>query len=275
MLPSKIIPMEPVLVKEPPPGPEYVHSIKWDGVRALVYVSSRGVRIHNRRLNDRTATYPELQGIFRMVRAKELVFDGEIIALNKQARPSFGLVMKRDSVRTEKAARKLMHSLPVYYMIFDLLYYKGESIMERPLFERLELLNGVFVEDSISFQIVGVEEDGRSLFERTRSLRLEGVVSKKKDSGYLRGVKSVLWLKAKHFKDMNVVAGGFTTRNGRLNALSIGAYSGEHLIYLGNVSSGLTNHDLVSLDRELRKLEQPRSPFANFSTRSPSYHWGF
>lgn len=273
MLPAKIKPMEPVSENLPPGDQAFVHSVKWDGVRAVVFVSSQGVRIQNRNLNDRTAVYPEIHEISQLVTLKEMVFDGEIIVLNKDSRPSFHLVMKRDAVQGEWAAKRAMVSLPVHYMIFDLLYFNGKRVMDMPFLHRLELLNKAIPKVTGTIQVVENEEDGTSLFHRTRVLGLEGVVSKKRDSKYLPGVKSREWVKAKHFKDMDVVVGGFTTRNGRLNSLCVGAYSGDNLLYLGNVSSGLSSLELENLDRELRHLQQPENPFANLPIKNAPWYW--
>ena len=273
MLPQYIVPMEPESAQEPPKDPRYLHSIKWDGVRGVVYVTSKGVRIHNRRLFDRTSTYPELHSITEILKVEDVVLDGEIIALDQNAKPSFWHVMKRDRIKSEEKAKKMMQKIPVYYMIFDILYIKGESVMNRPLGERLELLREVVSEDSRRFHIVEVEECGSSLFERVRRLELEGVVSKERDSLYYPGIKSRKWIKSKYYKKINVVVGGFSTKEGRINSLCVGAYSENQLVYLGNVSSGLSCSEFLELDRELRKLEQPHSPFENFSPKGKGYHW--
>lgn len=274
MLPESIVPMEPVLVSRPPEEADYLHSVKWDGVRQLVFISSSGVRIQNRKLRDRTDVYPELHEIKKMVSSRGVVFDGEVIALNEYGKPDFAQVMRRDNCRSESAVARGRIEVPIFYMIFDLLFYRDESIMHLPLTNRLELLQEVLPSPRGIIQLVGHEKDGNSLFEKTRDLGLEGVVSKEAGSKYHPGAKNKAWVKAKHFKEMAVVVGGFTTRGGVLNSLSAGVYGpDEELYYLGNVSTGLSNKDLIFLDTELRKHQLSSSPFANLQKKAPNQVW--
>ena len=274
VLPVIIKPMEPVLVEKPPTDETYLHSVKWDGVRQIVYVEQDEVRIHNRKLRDRTQTYPELQVLKDQTACKGVVFDGEVIALNEQGRPDFARVMRRDNCRSKMAVQAMQREVPIFYMVFDLLYYKGESIMHLPLSQRLEILQSVLPNPEAPVQIVDHRPGGTQLFERTEELGLEGVVSKDSSSSYLPGAKSRLWLKSKHFKEMNVVVGGFTVKNGTLNSLSIGAYGEDNrLYYLGNVAAGLSQAEIDYLDKKLRKFICRTSPFANFCKKSRDQYW--
>ena len=274
MLPETIKPMEPVLVQEPPAKGSYLHSVKWDGVRELLYLDQKGVRIHNRKLRDRTNVYPELHEVKNIALATGLVFDGEVIALNEEGKPDFQRVMRRDSCRAEEVIREIVPVVPIFYMIFDLLYFKGESLMEQPLSARLELLEKILPQPAGPFQIVEHLSDGNQLFERTRELGLEGVVSKDSSSRYMPGTKSRMWVKAKHYKDMTVVAGGFTVKNGFLNSLSVGAYGDDgRFYYLGNVATGLSQSDMEFLDSQLRNSLQAASPFADYKKRTTAQYW--
>jgi len=275
LLPEKIVPMEPVLEARPPEKDNYLHSVKWDGVRQLVYVTRQGIRVHNRKLRDRTYVYPELHLLKKLTRVNDVVLDGEVVALNEEGRPDFSLVMRRDNCGSPGAVEKGMERVPVFYMVFDLLYHKGENIMQLPLTSRLELLGKVLPEQTSGIQLVPHQEDGQILFQVTGELGMEGVVSKDKDSRYLPGAKSRLWIKAKHFKEMVVTVGGFTTKRGILNSLSVGAFGEDDQVfyYLGNVSSGLSEADISLLDRELRKSIQSDSPFGNYGKKKANQFW--
>jgi bifunctional non-homologous end joining protein LigD len=274
LLPHTIKPMEPVLTQEPPERSSFLHSVKWDGVRQLLYLESRNMWIHNRKLRDRTGIYPELEAIRDMAKSTGLVFDGEVVALNKKGRPEFQRVMVRDSCKASRVARDLVEAVPIYYCIFDLLFYKGESIMGLPLTKRLELLREVLPNPRPPIQLVEHLREGGALFQRTKELGLEGVVSKEASGRYLPGTKSRLWLKSKHYRDMIVCVGGFTVKNDFLNALSVGAFGEDgNLYYLGNVATGLTQADLTVLDKELRGFVSPTSPFVNFNEKAPTQFW--
>jgi bifunctional non-homologous end joining protein LigD len=274
VLPATIKPMEPVLKEKPPGEKKYLHSVKWDGVRQIVFLEQDGIRIHNRKLRDRTRIYPELQVLKEMASETGVVFDGEVIALNEKGQPDFARVMRRDNCRSQQAIKAVQREVPVFYMIFDLLYHKGESIMHLPLSQRLEILDRVLPNPVPPVQIVEHVSGGSQLFERTRELGLEGVVSKDGTSRYLPGTKNRIWVKSKHYKDITVVVGGFTVKNGGLNSLSVGAYGEDNrLYYLGNVATGLRQADIDYLDKELRNFVCDTSPFTNFRKKSENQFW--
>lgn len=274
MLPCIIKPMEPVIAQEPPARNLYLHSVKWDGVRQIVFLEEDNVRIHNRKLKDRTLIYPELHRLKGMVSGTGVVFDGEVIALNENGQPDFSRVMRRDNCKSEASVKAALPIVPVFYMIFDLLFYKGESIMDLPLSSRLEILNEVLPDPTAPIQLVEHLQDGQQLFQRTKELGLEGVVSKDSTSRYMPGTKSRIWVKSKHYKDMIVVVGGFTVKNGTLNSLSVGAYGKDDALhYLGNVATGLSQRDIAFLNEYLRKSIRAESPFAEQFRKSQGQYW--
>ncbi|OEF98591.1 non-homologous end-joining DNA ligase [Desulfuribacillus alkaliarsenatis] len=262
ILPCSILPMEPLSAEKVPSGSDYIHSVKWDGVRQLVYLENKTVRIHNRKLNDRTQTYPELHRLNNFITGDGIVIDGEVVAII-DGRASFNRVMKRDFVRTLETANRLQKTIPITYMAFDLLYYNGESTMDMGLQERLELLTNIVVETNDFFQITNHIDTGHELFKVTKDLHLEGIVSKHKNSTYKAGKKHMDWFKVKHFRDLNVVVGGYTYKNNLVNSLSVGAYNDGGLFYLGNAATGLNMDEIKMLTKELVKLQRDSSPFTN------------
>ncbi|GAW92078.1 DNA polymerase LigD, ligase domain protein, partial [Calderihabitans maritimus] len=139
---EKILPMEPVPVREAFDSPEYIFQVKWDGVRCITHVRKDCVLAHNRKLMDRTKQYPELKELSEILQAEQAVFDGEIIVL-RERKPSFPLVLRRDLTTDETTIRRLARKIPVNYMIFDLLYLDGRDMTVLPLRERLEILRKV------------------------------------------------------------------------------------------------------------------------------------
>ena len=105
-----------------PRGEEWVHEVKWDGVRAIAYVKPGRLRLESRNLNEITETYPEVRAILRDLGMREAVFDGEIVAFGDDGRPSFERLQRRINVSSASAVRRLVSSTPVVYAIFDLLY---------------------------------------------------------------------------------------------------------------------------------------------------------
>ena len=263
-LPAAVRPMLAV------PGPVPTESgwafeFKWDGVRAVVAVAAGQVRLNSRNGNDVTGGYPEIveacAGIGRSV-----LLDGELVALDGQGRPDFGLLQQRMHVRSPPA--ELRQRVPVSLYVFDVLAVDGQSLVAEPFDARrarllglgLDQLPGVAVPPSFT------DVSGAQLLEVARAHRLEGVVAKRRSSRYEPGRRSTAWVKTALLTTREVLVGGWTAGEGRrlstLGALLLGARDHDgRLRYLGNVGTGFTEQMLRDLLARLEPLRQDASPF--------------
>src|SRR5947208_1322967 len=116
-----------------PSGDGWGFEFKWDGVRALMDVSDRGVRLYSRRGAEITAAYPEL--VAQAADVPDVLLDGEIVTF-VDGRPSFHALQSRMHVRGAADARKLAESLPVTFVVFDILRSFGVDLTARPYQER-------------------------------------------------------------------------------------------------------------------------------------------
>jgi bifunctional non-homologous end joining protein LigD len=89
----------------------------------------------------------------------------------------------------------------VFLYAFDLIELGGEDLRREPLEQRKVELRRLLAdsEPGLVFNewIDGGDFDGATVFEHARSLGLEGIVSKRKDSRYASG-RSPYWLKMKN-----------------------------------------------------------------------------
>lgn len=268
-----IVPFEPVQEKVIPEGSEWVHQIKWDGVRVLTYCDGKEVRLYNRKKNERTLIFPELADA-SAYKADSFIIDGEVIALDTDGKPSFHEVMKRDGIRNSERARALVTAVPIFYMIFDLLYCNGEWINDHPFIERAHRLKQL-VQGNDKIQVVPFFGDGKALFESAKKQKLEGIVSKKVDSPYLINGKNGNWKKIKKIEDLIAVIGGVTYRADRVNALLLGLYNqhGE-LVYIGHAGTGkLTDEDWGAVTQIADSLKSEERPFLNKPERVKTAQW--
>src|SRR4051812_35215845 len=104
-MPARLVPMLARLSKLPSHDGGWAYEIKWDGVRAIAYVTPEGVRLESRNLNDVTPRYPELQGIAKALGGREAVLDGEVVAFDDRGRPSFERLQGRMHLTTGVEAR--------------------------------------------------------------------------------------------------------------------------------------------------------------------------
>src|SRR5580704_453238 len=132
-LPHLIRPMLASLRHELPADEErYGWELKWDGLRAIAYVSEGKVRLVSRNDKDMAASYPELDVLAERVRTP-VILDGEIVAL-RHGRPDFGLLQSRMHVL--QPDDKLLRAVPVSINVFDVLHQGDESLLELPYTER-------------------------------------------------------------------------------------------------------------------------------------------
>ncbi len=273
-----IRPMEMESNPEPFDSPEHIFEVKWDGIRYLAFLD-KGTRLQSRRLLDKTGRYPELQGLHRMVKAKEAILDGEMVVL-RDGKPSFQRALERDLQSDPRRAATLSRKLPATYVAFDLLYLDGQPLVDRPLWERKRLLQEIILPETAVKQAGGggerrglevpavIEGRGRDLFAAVNQQGLEGIVAKEKGSKYLMGVKSRRWLKIKCRRRQLCVVCGFTKGPRGLGALVLGAYRDGRLLPVGHAGSGITDREAISL---LKKLEPARIDYHPFSVRPSRY----
>ena len=116
-----------------PVGREWLHEVKWDGIRVIVEVRKGAVRLWSRNENDVTVAYPELQGLAGL--GHHALLDGEVVALLDGV-PRFAAIADRMHVRNPRRAEQLATSNPVTLLVFDLLEVDGEDLMRQPLTQR-------------------------------------------------------------------------------------------------------------------------------------------
>ena len=161
----------------PPSGALWIHEVKHDGFRAIARKDGERVRLYSRSGNDLTNCFPLI--VAAMARLPSCTLDGEAVACDDSGVPSFNLLLhrKRDD--------------HVFLYAFDLIELRGKDLRREPLEQRKVELSRLLAgtEAGLVFNewIDGEDFDGATVFERARSLGLEGIVSKRKDSRYVSG----------------------------------------------------------------------------------------
>jgi bifunctional non-homologous end joining protein LigD len=245
-----------------PDGEAWTHEVKWDGVRALTDVRDGTLRMTSRNENAITIAWPELAT--SPLGDRDLLVDGEIIALNDRGLPDFRTLQDRMHVRKATTAARLAESVPAIYMVFDLLRLDGRDLTGEPLDARRELLTGLEVGGS--WQVPTSYDDGAMLHDATLQQGLEGIVSKRRTSPYRPGERTPHWLKFAHRHRLSYVVGGWRPQEGtsdRLAALLVGEPTPDGLLYRGRVGSGIGPKQSAVLAELVTSLGCADSPFAD------------
>jgi bifunctional non-homologous end joining protein LigD len=273
-MPDRIVPMMARLGPLPRDDDQWAFEIKWDGVRAICHSEPGRLRLHSRNLLDITPRYPELGRLNRALSHHRAVLDGEVVALDAEGRPSFGALQGRMHVTSESAVRRLARETPVTYVIFDLLWLDGHSLMDLSYAERRARLAELGVVDGERWRVPDyVAGHGAQLLQATAAQGLEGVVAKRLDSTYEPGRRSQSWIKIKNLNRQEVVIGGWVPGDGRrrdrIGALLVGVREGDELRHVGRVGTGFTEAELDRLRERLVPLERKDSPFAPGGPKIP------
>jgi bifunctional non-homologous end joining protein LigD len=258
-----------------PTGDGWSHEVKWDGVRILADTHADGTRLFSRNGNDVSVAWPELNR--SPLGDRDLLVDGEVIALNEDGLPDFRVLQDRMHVRNATSVARLAREIPATYMVFDLLRLDGRDLTAEPLTRRRELLAGLGLEAS-AWQVPASYDDGPMLFDATLQQGLEGIVSKRLTSRYAFGVRSPHWLKFAHRHRLSYVVGGWRPQEGsetRLAAVLVGEPTADGLLYRGRVGSGIGGRASVLLAELLAPLARADSPFADEVPRVDALgtHW--
>jgi bifunctional non-homologous end joining protein LigD len=227
------------------------YEVKLDGYRCLALRDESGVRLYSRKRNLLNSRFPTLVKALERMEAG-MIFDGELVALDDNGRPSFNLL------QNFRFTAKQIH-----FYAFDLLAQRNKNLMGLALEKRRELL-AVRLENiaepiRMSESIDGSPQD---IVVAAKELSLEGIIAKRKDSIYQPGKRSRAWLKYKINKVQPFVIGGYTPGN-PFDALIIGYYEGDHLMYAAKVRNGFVPRVRREIAKNFAGLEEDSCPFAN------------
>ena len=261
---------------------------KYDGIRAQAHIGGGQVRIFSRTRDEITQSFPELPVVLAGLPG-EAILDGEIVAWNSawnsggmdlpagRALP-FSTLQQR--LGRKKVSAKLMHDIPVAYLVFDVLYADGALLLDRPLRERsgivdsllaaprMSIAPGLQAQSSLDFKdldeslpapvlrapvaTASSAQDLETLFTAARDRGNEGLMIKDLDSLYTPGRRGKSWLKMKReLATLDVVVTaveyGHGKRIGVLSDYTFAVWDGERLANIGKAFSGLTDAEIAEM----------------------------
>ena len=258
-LPAFTPPMLATLTKQAFSDPAWVFEPKLDGQRSLLWRKGRTVRLLTRNEKDRTAHYPDLTKAILRDKTPPLIADGEIVAFDGDVTSFSRLQGRMQNARPNGAQ---VAAVPVYFYLFDLIWFDGYDLSDLPLLARKSILHdAIAFDDPIRFS-EHLEEDGESAFRAACEKGWEGILAKRAASPYTHG-RAKDWLKFKCSNEQEFIVIGWTEpRGGRsgLGALLVGYHEDGELRFGGKVGTGFNEQTLTKLSARLRRLERTTSP---------------
>jgi bifunctional non-homologous end joining protein LigD len=244
-----------------PRGPGWATEFKWDGVRTVAYLGGAAPILVSRNNLDVTGQYPEVAELGRLAAGRQLILDGEIVALDPQGVPRFALLQNRMHVAAPTAA--LLRSIPVTYYLFDLLALDGAPTVALPYARRRELLDALALDAApVRTPPAFPDADPAQVYRAALDNGLEGVVCKRTGSTYQPGRRSPDWVKVPVTLTQEVLVIGWQDgagrRTGMIGALLLAVHDADGtLVYVGKVGTGFTDRALRELAADLRPLARP------------------
>jgi DNA ligase-1 len=230
-------------------GPAGVEE-KLDGVRIQVHRSGLDVAVFTRSLDDITARVPEVVETALALPGRELILDGETIALRPDERPQpFQVTASRVGSRgdAKRDVAALRAQTPLSSVFFDVLHADGADLLDLPGADRVAAL-AALVPGPLRIRRVVAEEvaAAREFFAESVRRGHEGVVVKSLATPYEAGRRGGGWLKVKprHTLDLVILAAewGHGRRHGWLSNLHLGARDpAGGFVMLGKTFKGLTD----------------------------------
>jgi DNA ligase D-like protein (predicted ligase) len=241
-----IEPMYARLVSELPDSKEWLYEVKFDGFRCLAGRDSAKVTLWSRRENLFTEQFPQIARACEPL-PKDTLLDGEIVALDESGRISFNLLQHHHS----KAQALLFYA-------FDVLIYRGRSLLNVSLEQRREALGEIFKSRSKAGAIALSETMDASpadLVRVAKEFGFEGIVAKRKDSLYESGKRSGAWVKCKIHQGQEFVIGGYVPDH-PFDSIIVGYYQEGKLYYAGKVRNGFVPHTRKEVFQRLKGLQK-------------------
>lgn len=264
-------PVQPMLADSAPTVAEALSAgtpatVEWklDGARIQVHRQGERVAVYTRNLNDVSGAVPEVIEAVQGLMARELILDGEVIALAADGRPlSFQDTMRRFGRRLD--VLKLRDELPLTPFFFDVLLHDGETLVDEPLAKRLERLDTIAPPALRVPRIVTEEQEEAARFQAEAIARgHEGVMVKLLSAPYAAGRRGSAWLKVKEARTLDLIVlaveWGSGRRQGWLSNIHLGARDPATggFIMLGKTFKGMTDEMLEWQTREFLAREVSR-----------------
>ena len=239
-----------------PPGPEWVHEVKFDGYRTEALVDNGQVRLMTRKGLDWTHKYREIARVLAALDARQAILDGEIVAVSDTGVSSFSKL--KDELGAERSEN-------LQYYVFDLMELDGEDLTRLPLLERKRRLESLLGRSRFEGRVIYSEHfaENPDFLPNACGLDMEGIISKRVDSVY-SGRRGKTWLKVKCHKRQEFVIVGFTdsTHAGRgFRSLLLGYYDKGELQFAGKVGTGFNADSMADIRDKLDDVPVIAKPF--------------
>jgi DNA ligase-1 len=243
------------------------------------------VRTFTRNLDESSEMFPELTQISEQINADEVILDCEAVGYDPKTLKlvPFQLTITR---KRKHGIEEASSTVPLRFFVFDIMYKDGQSLIGLPLHERRKILAETIKEEKVLVVDDFIETDDpdvlREYHKTQLAAGLEGALVKQIDGQYMPGRTGFNWVKFKESEDSRaklsdtidcVIMGyykGLGKRSGfELGAFLVGIKSGEKILTLAKVGTGISDEQFKELGERLKKYKIESTKCKEFGYEVP------
>ncbi|HJJ29967.1 MAG TPA: ATP-dependent DNA ligase [Methanocorpusculum sp.] len=168
---------------------------KYDGSRFQFHKSGGKCAIYSRRLDEMTASLPDVVEMLDAATTHDVIIDGEVIAIMNGKPMPFQTILRR--IRRKHGVQDAQDAVTLLPWVFDILAADGETLIDLPFQERRKILESVMTEYVASQIVSDSVDDIEAYYHESLDNGNEGIMLKVLDSPYLPGNRGKFWIKIK------------------------------------------------------------------------------
>lgn len=249
-------------------GKPAIFEVKLDGFRLEGHYNGKEIKLFTRRMEDVSKQFPDVvKNIRKYVIGKSFIIDGEAVGYDNKSGKYLPFQYISQRIKRKYNIGEMAKKLPVEFNVFDILYFNGKNLMNKPLRERREILEGVIREKKRKIiltkkLVTDDKKKAEDFFEEALKKGYEGLMIKNLDSVYKAGRYVKGWMKLKNILeplDLVIVKAlyGEGKRAGWLTSYVVACKSKDKLLEIGKVSTGVKEKAEGMTYMELTKLLKP------------------
>jgi bifunctional non-homologous end joining protein LigD len=247
---TRLLPMLAV-PSEPFDSAEHLFEVKWDGVRALAQSGPGSWALWGREGADYRARYPELAVLSRLPAGT--ILDGELVRPGRAGPSDLGAILARHHLANPARIAQASREQPAGYVVFDLLYLRGRSLLGQPLHARRAALQDLLQRVAAPGLVfsAGVVGAGQAFFQAVVAQGQEGMMAKHRASRYRPGRRTQAWRKIKPRQLVPCVIVGCAADHGAWPRPAVAAERAGRLQYVATLAGGWSVAEAAGLQRWL------------------------
>ncbi|MFQ5620339.1 MAG: ATP-dependent DNA ligase [Candidatus Nanoarchaeia archaeon] len=229
---------------------------KYDGFRIQVHKKGKDIALFTRRLENVTKAFPDIVKAVRAnVKGTEVILDGEAVGYDPKTKRYLPFQTVSQRIKRKHGVEEMAKKFPVEYVIFDVLMYKGDSMLNEPLEKRREIAKSLTKSQkyvvTLSDQLITSSvKEARAFFKKAIHEGNEGLMAKALDAPYKPGSRVGTWIKIKGSLDpLDLVIvdaeWGEGKRSGWLTSFTLACRDHGKFVEVGKVGTGMKEKEDV------------------------------